>query len=409
MKRFLKIVTVLVFVAVVVGGAAYALKGGVPVETAIVEIGVVRTYVEEMAKTRLPEIYRLTMPLDGRIRRITLQAGDTVSAGDVVAQMDPADLDTDLSEATAQFAQFGQLLLSMRDTIQAAEAQRSARNEQLKFFDSEYKRIRSLAETNVVSESDRNRAEMQKLQSSFEFQEETFTVQAIRAVRMAVEIGRDDAAEKRHRRQRDRNRTKLLSPIDGVILQRHVSNERVLQAGEPLLEIGRLEGLEVEAEILTQDVVTIEIDDAVDIVGLAIGPEPVRGTVTRIQPQGFTKVSSLGVEQQRVLVIIRFDLGELETLHKRGHMLQADYRVRVKIYTGQRSGTLKIPRFALFRGTNGNWQTFAVRNGKARRVNVEVGLMNDFEVEALSGLQAGERVIIAPQSNLKDGQSVEPL
>ena len=120
----------------------------------------------------------------------------------------------------------------------------------------------------------------------------------------------------------------------------------------------------------------------------------------------FTKVSSLGVEQQRVLVIIKFDEQGLAELHKAGRELGADYRVRVKIYTGRRDDALKIPRSALFRSAAGTWQTFVVRGGRARRVDLEVGLANDFEVEVTAGIEPGEPVILAPESSLTDGQPV---
>jgi multidrug efflux pump subunit AcrA (membrane-fusion protein) len=114
------------------------------------------------------------------------------------------------------------------------------------------------------------------------------------------------------------------------------------------------------------------------------------------------------VEQQRVRVIIAFGLGELDALKERGRELGADYRVRVRIFTGSRSNTITIPRSALFRGSEGDWQVFAVREGQAKRIDVKVGLLNDFRAEILEGIQADEQVIIAPEASLQDGQKVEP-
>ena len=407
MKRFITILICVVAAGLLGTVAVATLSTGVPVETAIVERGTIRVYVEERGKTRVQDIFRLTMPLDGRIQRITLTEGDMVSKGDVVASLDTADLETDLAESTARVGQFEQLLLSLVGTVKAAEAQRDARLEQFKLYDSEFKRIRSLAETEVATQSELERAQSKKLESGFNVQEEKFTIQSYRSIQAAIGIAKEDADNQRNRRQRDRNRAALHSPVDGVVLRRHVSNERVLQAGEPLLEIGRLSDLEIGVDILTQDVVTIELGDSVDIEGPAIGDEPLRGSVVKIYPQGFTKISSLGVEQQRVKVIIHFDPEELDKLKKRGRTLKVDYRVHVKIYTDERTDQLIIPRFAVFRGTGGNWHTLAVRDGKARLVELQVGLMNDFEVEVLDGLQAGERVVIAPESSLTDGTRVE--
>lgn len=407
MSRVMKVLIGVAAVAGVAVAVVMAMSKGVPVDTAAVERGTVRTYVEERGKTRLPEIYRLTMPLDGRIERISLKEGDTVSNGDVVAQMETADLDTDLAEATARVDQFKELLTSMEATIKSADSQLLARKEQFKYRDEEFKRIRPLKERGAATESELRDAETKMLESRYDVAADQFTIQAIVAMKAAVEIGKEDFDEQRKKRERDRQRAKLLSPVAGTILQRHVSNERVLPAGEPLLEIGNLDELEVGVEVLTQDVVAIQIGDHVDIEGPAVGNQTIRGKVSRIFPQGFTKVSSLGVEQQRVLVVVQFEEGELNKLKDRGLTLKVDYRVRVKIYTDEQTQTLKIPRFALFRGAAGNWQTFVIRAGVARKVDLEVGLMNDFEVEVLSGLKEGEQVIIAPESSLTDGSRVE--
>jgi HlyD family secretion protein len=200
----------------------------------------------------------------------------------------------------------------------------------------------------------------------------------------------------------------ITSPVDGVVLARHISDERYLTAGTVLLEIGRLEDLEVEADILTLDVVEAEVGDPVEIYGPAIGPAPARGKVARIYPAGFTKISSLGVEQQRVKVIVEFEPEELTRLRKQRD-LGVGYRVRVRIITAQKPDALVVPRSALFRGDDGQWQVFAVRGGEAEIVPIGDGLMNDKLAEAVSGLEEGELVVEAPESNLTEGAAVEPV
>jgi HlyD family secretion protein len=203
----------------------------------------------------------------------------------------------------------------------------------------------------------------------------------------------------------DQQRGTMRSPVDGVVLSRFISNERYLSAGTAILEIGRLEDMEVEADILTLDAVAAKVGDEVEIYGPAIGKPSARGKVTRIFPAGFTKISSLGVEQQRVKVIIRFAEEDLRRLlDQRG--LGADYRVRVRIFTAENRQALIIPRSTLFRAADNRWQVFAVRNGAARIQTVEVGLMNDEQVEIEKGLKEGDLVIIAPESNLADGTRV---
>ena len=175
-----------------------------------------------------------------------------------------------------------------------------------------------------------------------------------------------------------------------------------------LLKIGQLADLEVEADILSQDVVNVKEGDVVEITGPAIGPTAVRGKVTRIYPAGFTKVSSLGVEQQRVKVIISFMPDDLARLRKERD-LGVDYRVRVRVFTATKEDALTAPRSALFRGGDGRWQVFAIRDGRARLQNIDTGLMNDEAVEIKSGLQAEELVVLAPETSLKEGVKLKAI
>jgi HlyD family secretion protein len=193
--------------------------------------------------------------------------------------------------------------------------------------------------------------------------------------------------------------------VDGVVLHRFLSNEQFVAAGTSLLEIGRLEDLEVEAEVLTLDIVAAKVGDAVEVYGPAIGQPPAQGKVARIFPAGFTKVSSLGVEQQRVKVIVRFEPAELKRLLA-DRRLGVGYHVRVRVYTDARADALTVPRAALFRSSRGQWQVFAVRDGRAQLVPVEVGLMSDESAEITAGLAEDEQVILAPESTLSGGARV---
>jgi HlyD family secretion protein len=405
MKRFLWIA---ILIALVVGGVAiYLLQPGTPVDVAVAKTGTVRVYVEERAKTRLPTTYRVTMPLNGRILPIEAREGDIVSEGKIVARMDDADLKTDLAEAKSKVEQFQQLIVSMINTAKSAEAQWKSQKEKAKWADEEFRRVRSAHEKGAATDSELRAAELTKLQSAFDALKENFTVQAIAAIQKAIDVMKQDAREKVTQKQRDKDRAAIKSPVGGVVLKRHISNKQYLTAGTLLLEIGRLEELEIEADVLTQDAVRVRVGQPVEIEGAAVGPQPVAGTVAQVYPQGFEKTSSLGVEQQRVKVIIRFQNGVLESLAKQNRRLGIDYRVRVKILTDQSESALTIPRSAVFRNVDGGWQAFVVRGDVARLVELKLGLMNDLSVEVLDGVKQGDRVIVAPESSLKDGAKVQ--
>jgi HlyD family secretion protein len=208
--------------------------------------------------------------------------------------------------------------------------------------------------------------------------------------------------------QLEMERGSMPSPVDGVILDRLFDEERELPAGEVVLTIGRLDELEVEAEVLTQDAVNVRVGAPAEIYGPTIGEPAVQSTVRRIYPAGFTEVSSLGVEQQRVLIL--FELSEAQRtrlVEERG--VGVDYRVRVRIVTEQRSNVLQVPRSSVFRDAEGNWMVFAVRGGVATPLPVEVGLMNDRAAEIIDGLAEGDMVVLAPSSSLAAGDEVRPL
>jgi HlyD family secretion protein len=203
-------------------------------------------------------------------------------------------------------------------------------------------------------------------------------------------------------------RSVMKSPVSGTVLKRHLRDERMVSAGSVLLEIGTLDDLEVEADILSQDAVGVTKDQDVDVFGPAVGKNLVRGKVAQVYPAGFTKMSSLGVEQQRVKVIVRLPAEVIKQLRQERN-IGVGYRVRVRIFTASRSQALRIPRSALFRGAGGEWQTFVVRDGRAKLQAIDVGLMNDELVEVKAGLNDGDLVILAPEANLADDSRVRPL
>src|SRR3972149_816025 len=419
---------------------------GVPVEAAAVKRGAIREFIDEQAKTRLPETYLITMPFQGRIEAITLTEGMEVKEGQVVAQIVPRDLELAVAEATAAvqrleasikenadvnveesaFRQALEFVRSTTATVQAALERVKAGKAKYDYSVRDLSRIQQLATPGVRTQDDLERTVLQKVQSEVDYQQDQLVHAAMVAMAAATDllptmvrqyIGRKGLTEGVLEKQKaeaearlqqvlqDQQRGTMRSPVDGVVLSRYISNERFLSAGTSMLEIGHLEDMEVEADVLTLDVVAAQIGDQVGIYGPAIGKPSARGAVTRIFPAGFTKISSLGVEQQRVKVIIRFEEQDLaRLLTQRG--LGVGYRVRVRIFTGENPQALIVPRSALFRSGNGNWQVYAVRNNVARIQAVEVGLMNDEQAEIEKGLQEGDLVILAPESSLADGARV---
>ena len=445
---FLSIVVLALIGAVLAAYLSFTAR--TPVQMAPVQRGEMREFVDERGKTRLPEEYRIAMPFAGRIEAIGLQAGDRVRVGDVVARLVARDLAEEVAEARAAVERLQASLAenadvtveesareqahlfaeSMVSTVAAAEARTLAAKTRLDYSETFLGRMRNVAAAGAETRDDLDRAELSYAERQADYRQDVLTAEALKSLQAATNlmpqiiteyIARKslagDVITQQQQEAEARLRLALLrqeravmpSPIDGVVLERAVRDEQYLPAGTLLLRIGRLEDLEVETDVLSEDVGRIHVGDAAEIYGPALGGAAgsgIAGTVARVYPAGFTKVSSLGVEQQRVTVVVRFDEGARDVLQSRPD-LGVDYRVRVRIFVAQKADALIAPRSALFRGPQRDWQVFAVRNGRAQLQRVEVGLLNDEQAEIVSGLSDNELLIIAPESTLQDGTTVK--
>ncbi len=408
-----------------------------------------REYVDEEGKTRLAETYLVTMPYDGRIEPIELIEGTTVSKGQVVARIKQVDIDLQKSLASAAIErlkasirenddasvestglkQSVSMVESMDRMVDAAGERVKASEAKVEYAEKFLSRLQHLAKSSATSEDEVDLAQVNQVEANVQYQQDVLTMRAAEALRTATallptamrqyiqrKVLAHDVLEQQlaeaevQMREAEKNERlgTMTSPVNGVVLERAVSNERQVAAGTLLLRIGRWEDLEIEADVLSQDVVRVKDGQSVEVHGPAIGQTPAQAHVTRIYPAGFTKVSSLGVEQQRVKVIMKFEPDDWKRLREEND-LGVDYRVRVRIYTAESTGALVIPRSALFRGANNDWRVFVVRNGKAHLQAVKIGLMNDERAEVAEGLSEDEVVVLAPETNLTEGQRVQVI
>lgn len=425
----------------------------VTVQGAKVRRGAIREFVDEQGKTRLPDVYEITMPYAGRIRPIELREGQAVKQGEVLAQIDQGDLDLEIAEARANVERLEASLVenddtsveegarqqalryvqSMAATVSAADARKKSGQKRLDYAESARARVRNLFDkgNGAASKEELDRSELQFVEAEVDYQQDVLTAEAIRAIDAATRLmpqmvldyinrkglthnvlakQKAEAEAKLRTAERRGERGQMTSPIDGVVLERQERDEQFLQAGAILLKVGDLSQLEVEADVLSQEVVRVRPGQEVEIYGPAVGAAEgagVKGKVARIYPAGFMKLSSLGVEQQRVKVIVEFADDVLAQLRDRG--VGVDYRIRVRIFTAENADGVLIPRSAVFRGPDGGWQTFAIRGGVAKLQPIELGLMNDDTVEVTKGLAADEQVILSPENNLTDGTGVRAI
>jgi HlyD family secretion protein len=277
--------------------------------------------------------------------------------------------------------------------VGGARADRERLRADLAFAQSELKRARALVEERVIAPRELEATERQVQSLERAVQSAEF---AARTAEHQLEVARAALMQTRSGTGRA---IPLYSPIDGVVLRRLHESEAVVPAGQPLIEVGRLEDLEIVADFLSTSAVKIEAGQPVLIEQWG-GDRSLKGRVRRVEPSGFTKISALGVEEQRVNVIIDFDdPGDAQ------RNLGDGFRVEVRVIIWGEENVLKVPNSSLFRH-EGRWAVYKVDGGVARRQLVDVGQRNALEAEVLGGLQEGDQIVVYPSDAMADGVKV---
>jgi HlyD family secretion protein len=369
----------------------------VAVDLAAVERGPLVVTVAEEGETRIRDVYVVSAPVRGRALRIEVEEGDPVTADETVLAeiepIDPAFLDV-RSEAEARAA-----VEAARAGLALARAALAEARAELDFAKAEVERIRRLRATGTVSERALDEAER-----AFRTREA-----AVVTAEAAVEMRRSElaAAEARLLRPTEaRMRAEacpcipIRAPVSGQVLRVLHKSEGVVEAGQHLLEVGNPGDLEIVADFLSADAVRIEAGQRAIIEEWG-GDGPLAARVRRVEPYGFTKVSALGIEEQRVNVVLDFT-DPRERWQRLGH----GFQVEVRVVLWEDAAALKVPLTALFRN-GGGWAVFVVEGGRARLRPVTVGQRTDLEAQILAGLAQGETVVRYPNDNVEPGSRVE--
>jgi HlyD family secretion protein len=352
--------------------------------------------ITDEAKTRVHDIYVLSAPVTGYLRRINAEVGDTVKRSDTtlaqIEPIDPAFLDP-RSEAQAKAD-----ILAADAALRLAQAEVSQAQAELDFAMSELKRMRELRLQQNVSER-----ELDNAKRTYKIGVATLaTAQAALQMR-AYELERSKALlMSPSSTQLEHGNCECLditSPVNGRILQVLNKSEGVVTAGTPLLEIGDPQNLEIIVELLSFDAVRVEPNQRVLIKNWG-GTIPLDGVVNHIEPIGFKKVSALGIEEQRVNVIISLT-SDVKLWSRLGH----GYQVDVDIILWEENDILSVPLTALFR-VKDEWAIFAIKNNVVQTQIIEVGRRNAFNAQILSGLQEGDWFVLYPNDQIANGVSI---
>jgi len=362
-----------------------------PVDLAPVERGPLLVTVDDEGETRVRDRYVVSAPVAGRLLRIELEPGDPVEEGAVVAALSPAP--PALLDARSR-AEAAAAVEAARSGLGRARAERERALAMSDRARSDLERHRALAGSGIVSREVLEARETEARAAGEALRAAQFAVgtagqelERARAVLLQFAVGGPGRA------------IELRSPVHGVVLKRLRESEAVVPAGEPLLELGDPRRIEIVSDLLSADAVKVRHGQPVLIEQWG-GVDTLRGKVRRVEPSGFMKVSDLGVEEQRVNVIVDF-----EDPAEAWEALGDGYRVEVRIVVTEAKDAVKVPTSSLFRSGE-EWAVFAVESGRARLRTIQVGRRNGLEAEVLSGLSAGERVVVHPADTLTDGARV---
>jgi HlyD family secretion protein len=384
-------------IAVLIVGALLAwafVQAPIAVEAATVQRGPFEQTVDEQAKTRIRDHYAVSAPLNGELERIVLREGDDVASGALIARLHPA-LPALLDNRTE---------LELRHRVEAARAAKEVADARVARSAiavaqarSDAERSRQLAPSHLVAAAKLEADELTFAMSTQELESARADAHvalhdidiAVAALARAREPGVGSASV-----------WPVLAPIAGRVLRVQQKSAGTVSVGTPLLELGELGNLEVLVELLTTEAPPVVAGAPVRLMNWG-GPAPLLGRVRRIEPWGFTKISALGVEEQRVNVLV-----DLVSPRKDWGSLGEGYRLDARIQVYRADNALKVSTGALFR-VGEQWSVYLISpEHRARRVPVRLGHRNDRDAEMLAGLKEGDRVVVYPSDALRDGARV---
>ncbi len=395
-KRIRQILTTLVILAVAAAAVYYSFAPRpVLVETVEVTRGPLQETIVEEGKTRVADRFVVSAPVGGTLSRLNFDVGDEVRAGATLARLRP--LRSQALDGRSRAEAGARLGVAKAAVEKAHEDVETARSD-VRFWEVELPRVQEGVESGVLASErlDHAKADERKAKALLNAAEKQVDVakSEVAAAKVAFEYS-DSAAS-----GGSAETVTVRSPVAGRILKIYQESAAVVQASKPLVEIANPDGLEVEVEVLSSDAVQIEAGMRVLLERWG-GPKPLEAVVRLVEPVAFTKISALGVEEQRVLVIV-----DITSPREEWQNLGDQYRVEARFVTWEGQDVLQIPSSALFR-VQGDWAVFRTDGVVASLQRVTVGKRGGLTSEVVEGLSEGASVINHPSDTITDGGLVE--
>lgn len=365
------------------------------VDSAPVVTGNLVVTVDEEGLARIRNVYEISTPVYGELLRLPVEVGDAVEAGETIATILPQE--SELLDPRSR-AEAEAVVRAAEDAVLSGESDLRLAQSELEYWQTEAARKERLLERGIATLQavQQARLELARRESLSANAEAGLEMRRHQLEQAEARLDVFDPA-----RAADGVRREVLAPADGRVLRIHNESGRNLAAGTPIMEIGQPDDLKIVVDLLSADAIRISVGAPATVSGWGEDRE-LRAQVSRIEPIGFTKVSALGVEEQRVLVHLDL-LDPPEDRARLGHL----YRVFVRIESQRVSGATLLPTAALFRAGDA-WSVFAVEEGRAQRRTIEIGARTAETVEVVDGIAAGASVIIHPSDLLADGSAVKP-
>ena len=365
-----------------------------PISVSVVKVtkGPFAVYVEEEGQTRLIDRFIISAPMAGYARRIDFNVGDKVQRGDVLIEMEPlrADMLDSRSHAKAKA-----LVSLKRSSLLVAEAQAKAAQAEAAFARDEFARMSELHRQALVSREQFQHAQKARRQADAAEESAVHTIDVAR-----FELENAEASLKAFSATgAEKNTINILAPVDGVVLAITHKSEGVVVSGQTMMQLGNPNLIEIQVDVLSEDAVKVTQDMPV-IIERWGGEQPLQGRVRRVEPVGFTKLSALGVEEQRVNVIV-----DLVSPPEQWLSLGDAYRVEAKIVIWQRDDVLQLPSSAIFQD-GAAWAVFVHDDGRAVKRQIQKGKKSGLLTQVISGVAESEQVISYPDTQLRDGSRV---
>lgn len=381
---------------------------GQEVETVVVEKGDIKQYIEDTAVVQTNKKQTVYIEGSGRIDDIKVGVGDSVKKGDVLLTMDKADLELKLKDADSKIQSAKAQLASTDGSnyVNKIEAAQAAVDNSKVAFDSAKRNLdnqKTLYESNAISEQ-----ELKNAEDSYKSAET-----ALKSVTVQLKDAKDGAPDYmkkgyiavveqavifRDSIMREIEKQQVLATIDGSVIEKLVEENSIGAPGTAAFLIGDVKSLELEVNILSDDIYNVHIGNEVEVSGKVIGDSILKGKVIKIAPEAKNITSTLGVNQKRVAVTIEINDYVEE--------LKPGYDLDIKIITKMKSDTLVIPDTAIF-DYKGSACVFVVENGKTILRQIKKGIESDKTIEVIEGLNTGQKVILKPDNNMKEGMKIK--